>query len=48
MKGIVLGWFPKDIPDLKRRHEGRAFQEKRTDQPKQRRGVQRVHGMFGG
>lgn len=32
----------------KRGHGGRAFQEERTDQPKQRCGVQRINGMFRG
>lgn len=50
MKDVVLRWVLKSIADLMGREDdgGRAFQKERTDQPKQRHGVQRVHGMFRG
>lgn len=50
MKDVVLRWVLKGIADLMGREDdgGRAFQKERTDQPKQRHGVQKVHGMFRG
>lgn len=50
MKEVVLPWVLKDMLDLtdRRGQGGRAFQEERTDQPKQRCGVQRIHSMFRG
>lgn len=50
MKDVVWRWVLKGIADLMGRENdgGRAFQKERPDQPKQRPGVQRVHGMFRG
>lgn len=50
MKDVVWRWALKGIADLMGREDDgeRAFQKERTDQPKQRHGVQRVHGMFRG
>lgn len=50
-EGNSIGLDPKGYTRFdgqKRGQEGRAFQETRTDQPKQRHGVQRVHGMLWG
>lgn len=50
MKEVVLSWVLKGLSYLMGREGdgGRAFQKERMDQPKQRLGVQRVHGMFRG
>lgn len=50
MKDVVVRWVLKGIADLMGREDegGGTFQKERTDQPKQRHGVQRVHGMFRG